>query len=148
MPDASIINFKGIGELAKPIEKLIEKVSRGVGVLYEPSRIRRKAIAEAEAKEIEVRSNIAMDRLLAQAGVENRELARRALTRLVQEETRAQENMEQVLQGATRYLNEDAEPGEIDDDWLVHFFGKCRAVSSKEMQDLWSRILGRATFFL
>ena len=49
--------------------------------------------------------------------------------------------MEEVLHGATKYLNEDAEPEKIDDDWLTHFFGKCRAVSDKEMQALWSKIL-------
>jgi len=141
MPDFSIINFNGIGQLAKPIEKLIEKVSAGIGMLHEPTRIRRKAKAEAEAKAIEVRNKIAMDKLLAQAEIENVKLGQRALHRFVQEEVKAQQNMEDVLKGATHYLNEDAQPEKMDNDWMTHFFGKCRAVSNKEMQDLWSKIL-------
>ena len=141
MADTSIVNFKGIGELAKPATKLIEKVSSCVGIVYEPTRIRRRAKAEADAAEIEVRSRITVDRLLAQAEIENRELGERAIKRLVQEETRSQQNMEDVLEGATRYLNEDAEPEKIDDDWLTRFFRECRTVSNKEVQDLWSKIL-------
>jgi len=147
MANGSIINFGGIGQLAKPVEKLIEKVAGAAGVLYEPTRIRRKAQAEAEAREIEVRSMISTDRLLTQAQIENRELAKRALTRFVQEETRAQQNMEDVLEGATKYLKEDAEPEKMEDDWVTHFFNKCRGVSNKEMQDLWSKVLaGEANY--
>ena len=141
MAGGSIVNFEGIGKLAGPAEKLIERVSDGIGVLYEPTRIRRKAKAEADAKETEARKEIEMDRLLVQAQPGNKDLARRALIRFVQEETKAQQNMEDVLQGATRYLNADAEPDKIDDDWLTHFFDRCRTVSNKQMQDLWSRIL-------
>jgi len=141
MIDKSIINVNGLGQFAKPVEKLIERVSAGIGVLYEPMHIRRKAKAEADAKEIEAQSQIAVNRLLAQADIKNRELGQRALTRLVQEETKSQQNMEDVLKSATRYLNEDAEPEKIEDDWLTHFFSKCRMVSDREMQDLWSKIL-------
>jgi hypothetical protein len=59
MVDTSIINLKGIGELAKPMEKMIEKVSAAVGVLYEPTRIRKEAKAKADAREIEVRNRMA-----------------------------------------------------------------------------------------
>ena len=141
MSDKSIINFSGLGQLAKPVEKLIEKVSSGIGILYEPTQIRRKAKAEADAREIETKSRITTDQLLAKAGIENRELGQRALARLAYEETKAQQNMEEVLTGATHYLNEDADPDKIDNDWLTHFFNKCRQFSDQEMQDIWSKIL-------
>ena len=38
--------------LEKPLTKLIEVVSKGIGVLYEPTRINNEAIAQAEALEI------------------------------------------------------------------------------------------------
>lgn len=141
MADNSIINFKDVGKFAKPIDKLIEKVSSAIGVLFEPTRIRREAKAKADARSIEVRNNIEMDMLLARAKIKTRELGQRALSRFVQEEARAQQNMEDVVEGATRYLKEEAKPEAMDDDWLTHFFGKSRQVSNKEMQDLWSRIL-------
>ena len=141
MTDGSIINLKGIGELTKPLDTLVEKACNCVGILYEPTRVRRKAKAESDANEIEVRGKIVTDRLLAQAKIEDHDIAQRALARLVQEESRAQQNMENVLAGAGKYLKEDAEPDKIDNDWVTHFFGKCRSISDDEMQDLWSRIL-------
>lgn len=40
--------------LSEPGTKLIEKISDAIGVLYEPTRIRKKAKAEAEAKRTEL----------------------------------------------------------------------------------------------
>lgn len=42
----SLIDQKGLSE---PVTKLVDTVSSGVGILYEPTRIRRKARAEADA---------------------------------------------------------------------------------------------------
>lgn len=52
-----------------------------------------------------------------------------------------QENIEQITADATRKLNEDAKPENIDNDWIANFFDKCRLVSDREMQSLWSRLL-------
>ena len=38
-----------LGDLVKPIDTLIHKISDATGMLYEPRRIRRKAEAESEA---------------------------------------------------------------------------------------------------
>ncbi len=141
MADGSIINFNGIGKLAKPAEKLIDRVASGIGLLYEPRHIREKAKAETDARMTEAKGMVAVDRLLAQAEIKNQELGRRALTRLVQEEAKSQQNMEDVLEGATHYLNEDSKPEGIEDDWLRHLFSKCRMVSDKEMKNIWSKIL-------
>ena len=42
----SLVN---VGDLVKPIDTLINKISNATGALYEPRRIRRKAKAESEA---------------------------------------------------------------------------------------------------
>ncbi|CAN5396217.1 DUF2806 domain-containing protein [soil metagenome] len=123
----SLINF---GDLTKPATVLIEKIADATGVLYEPQRIRKRAKAEAEA-----------DLIKAEAQIEITALQRRALTRFVQEEGKKQENIEDITEEAIPLLNENSSPENIEDDWIANFFDKCRIVSDKEMQTLWSKIL-------
>ena len=47
-----------LGKLSKPISKLIEAVSQGIGTLYEPTKIRRKAKAQADAALIKAEADI------------------------------------------------------------------------------------------
>lgn len=119
-----------LGELSKPATVLIEKISDAIGALYKPRQIKRIAQAEAEAEKIK-----------ALAGIEVTEIQRRALVRLVQEEGKKQENIESITAKATTQLNDDAKPEAMHEDWISHFFEKCRNVSDIEMQGLWSRLL-------
>lgn len=123
----SLIN---LGELSKPATVLIEKISDAIGTLYAPSQIKKVAHAEAEAEKIK-----------ALADIELSEIQQRAITRLVQEEGKKQENIENITANATSQLNDDSKPDELDNDWISHFFEKCRNVSDSEMQGLWSSIL-------
>lgn len=128
----SIIN---LGDLAKPATVLIEKVSDAVGVLYEPRRIKKRAEAEAEAEKIK-----------ALAGVELSEIQQRGLERMIQQEGRKQENIENITAQAAQQLPPEAKAEDLEEDWLAHFFDKCEKVSDKEMQSLWSSLLaGEAT---
>ena len=127
MPDISIINA---GELTKPATVLIEKISNAVGTLWEPRQIRRVAQAKADA---------AMT--LAKSDIETDDLQRRAAQRFVEEETRKQSNMENIVEKAVRDVNPNAPTEHVEDDWITNFFDKCRSVSDDEMQALWSRIL-------
>ena len=123
----SLIN---LGDLSKPATVLIEKVCDAVGIIYEPTRIKRKAKAEAEAAKIAT---------LAQ--IELTELERRAMERLVHQEARKQENIEQITAGAAASLTEAAKVHDLEEDWVAHFFKQCDTVSDREMQSLWSRLL-------
>lgn len=123
----SLIN---IGELSKPVTVLIEKISNAVGVMYEPVQIKRKANAEAEAKKIH-----------ALADIEVQEIQQRALVRFVQEETKKQINIENITEKSFNKINDNAKPENIEDDWISHFFDKCKNISDDEMQELWSKIL-------
>ena len=38
--------------LSQPVTTLIEKIASGVGILYEPTRIRKKAIPQADVNKI------------------------------------------------------------------------------------------------
>jgi Protein of unknown function (DUF2806) len=133
MPEGgALIN---LGDISKPATVLIEKVSNAVGIIYEPTRIRRKAVAEAEATKI-----------AAVAALELKEIEQRALERLVHQETRKQENIESITSQAASALPSDANVENLDEDWVAHFFKQCDTVSDKEMQSLWSRLLaGEAT---
>lgn len=115
---------------SKVVEKLIDKIAGIQEIRYEPTRIVRAAHAEAEA-----------DKIRAVARIEINELERRALERMVREEGRHQCNMEAITSKAALRLNDGARPEDIDDDWLVDFFEKCRTVGDETMQDLWAKLL-------
>ena len=123
----SLVN---LGEISKPIDTLIKKIAKGVGVAVEPWQIKRVAKAEAEAEITKT-----------QAEIEKTDLHRRALHRLVEEEARHQKNMEDIAAKALPHLNEEAKPDAMEDDWIANFFDKCRIVSDNEMQILWSQVL-------
>lgn len=123
----SLIN---LGELAKPATVLIEKISDAIGGAFRPYQIKRIASAEAEA-----------DKIKAVAQIEIDELQRRALVRFVEEETKKQSNMESITQKALNDLTDDAQPQNVDDDWITNFFDKCRLISDDEMQNLWAKVL-------
>lgn len=128
----SLINF---GDLSKPATVLIEKVCNAVGIIYEPTRIKRRARAEAEAEQIK-----------ALAGIELRDIEHRAIERLVHQEARKQENIESITAEAASALSDSAKVDELDEDWVAHFFKQCDTVSDREMQSLWARLLsGEAT---
>jgi Protein of unknown function (DUF2806) len=119
MGDNSLIN---IGELAKPVTVLVEKICNAVGVLWEPQQIKNVAKAQAEAELIK-----------AEMQIELSDIQRRALRRLANEESKKQKNIEDITQRALPELKEDAQPEKLEDDWLVYFFDRCRLVSDQEM---------------
>ena len=73
MCTTSLVN---IGEISKPATVLIEKVSSAIGVLYEPTRIRKEAEAKADAALIEAQSRIVIG-----------DMERRAMVRFIIEQT-------------------------------------------------------------
>lgn len=122
-----LINF---GDLSKPANTLIEKISEGIGGAFKPSQIRRVAIAEADA-----------DKIKAVSKIETTELEQRAMQRFMREEAKMQKNMESITIQSLPQLEEDAKPEKIEEDWMAYFFNKCRLVSDEEMQKIWARIL-------
>lgn len=127
MSNNSLIN---LGDLAKPVNTLVEKISDAVGILYEPHRIRNNAEAEADAAIIK-----------AQAEIEITDLQRRAEHRRIVEDMRDQKHMEAIITQAIPHVDENAAPENMDNDWITNLFEKCRIVSDAEMQSLWARVL-------
>ena len=118
------------GELTKPANTLVEKISTALGGLYEPHQIRRVAKAQADAALIAKQSEIAIT-----------DLERRALRRRIQEDAQHQRNMESIAGKALPQLTDGADPSTVEDDWIGHFLDKSRLVSDDTMQDIWARIL-------
>ena len=133
-----LVNF---GELSKTATVLIEKISEGVGGAFKPFQMKRVAKAGAEAAKIKALSEAEIAKIEAQSEIEVTDLQHRAMQRAVAEEARNQQSMEQIIEGAVPQLNEDANPSEMDNDWIANFFDKSRLISDSEMQTLWSKIL-------
>jgi hypothetical protein len=91
-----------------------------------------RSLAEAEAQ---------AERIRAVSQIEITELQRRAVQRFVAEEAKKQVNMESITQDAIPHIKEDAKTENVDDDWITHFYDKCRLISDEEMQKLWSTVL-------
>ena len=134
----SLVN---LGDLGKPIDTLINKISDATGVLYEPRRIRRKAKAESEAAITSAKAEAAVEIVKAESEIEITDLHRRAAQRWIQEEAKRQKNMEDIIDKTEPHLNQEAKPDAMEDDWVANFFDKSRIVSDSEMQSLWARVL-------
>ena len=119
-----------IGELSKPATVLVEKVCNAIGIIYEPTRMRRAAKAEVE-----------IERIKAIGRLELSSLEERAIGRLLKQEARKQETIESITLEAASQLPRDSNPIELDADWIVHFFRSCEIVTNAEMKSLWARIL-------
>jgi hypothetical protein len=130
MTENSSNSLVSLGDLSKPANTLIKKISGAVGVLFEPCQIKRVAKAKAEAAIIK-----------AEAEIQITDLQRRAMIRRIEEDTRYQKNMEAITAKALPQLTEAAKPDSMDDDWIANFFDKSRIVSDEQMQTLWSRVL-------
>lgn len=78
---------------------------------------------------------------LTDAEIEADDRRSRALTRFVQVETRRQQNVEAIADGALDLLP----PGDPEQtphtDWMHRFFDACKDVGNEDMQRTWSRIL-------
>ena len=144
MSNNSLIN---LGDLAKPVNTLIEKISDAVGILYEPRRIRKAAEAEAYAAIIKAQAENEITDLQQRA--EHHRIAENEMTDLqwraeqsrIVEGMRHQKHMEDIITQAIPHVNENASPEDMDNDWITNLFEKCRIVSDEQMQSLWARVL-------
>ena len=134
----SLVN---LGDLAKPVTKLVTKISNAVEGSAKPWQIRRVAAAEADATVMRAAAEKEAAIIEAQADIEITDLHRRAANRWINEQAQIQMNMEDITRLSLPMVNEDARPDEMEDDWIVNFFDKGRLISDDDMQALWARIL-------
>jgi hypothetical protein len=141
----------GIKALTQPITKLIEVISKGIGILYEPKNIRK--IAKAKAEEIEIigeaaRKNLDLplqysDGKLMITTVETKDLCQRTALRQNYQEIQKQQNIESVIMVAAEQLKDEERVSDepVDADWATRFFNIVGEVSNEEVQHIWGKIL-------
>lgn len=131
-------NNLSLVSLGKPIDKLIDTVSKAVGTLYRPRAIRNEA--DAEAYKIEVVANAKAKASIIKSETEN-EIAERARQRLYHKEMQRQDNLDNIVENSTKHLDENVSDEPVDEDWRTKFFNKAQDITSDELQQLWGKIL-------
>ncbi|MGP8936759.1 DUF2806 domain-containing protein [Enterobacter soli] len=123
------VDFSGLSE---PATKLVEKISDAIGVLYEPTKMKKIAKAQSEVKKIEF-----------QTSIELTELEERALRRTLNSQARKQRNIDSITIKAAKEIDSQAQNDIelLDEDWINHFFNQCEDISDDMMQGLWARVL-------
>jgi hypothetical protein len=124
----------------KPLQKLIETISSGIGVLYNPRKIRNEA--EAEAYRLITLAQAEATGLLIKDDTQN-ELARRASQRFVHQEIVRQTNIESIADRSAGYLTDHVSETPVDEEWKAKFFNKAQDISNHELQDIWAKILAK-----
>jgi hypothetical protein len=151
MSDIKGIEVQDFAGIAKPITKLIETVSQGIGILYEPIHIRRKA--KAKADEIKIISSAVSNNLNLPTEYNNgsihidsidaNDLVKRAQSRFLFQEIQKQQNIESVIAGTYNILQneENVDSKSVAKDWIIRFFNSVEDISDIDLQNLWSKIL-------
>lgn len=149
-----------ISKLGKPLTKLIEVISEGVGNVSHSYLVRKNADAKAyEIKRIAEaisENKKSLETLeykngkVIVAGQSNKKEAQLAVdddnrisARLSHQENKKQENIEHITNHAAAMLGqvETVSDKPVDDDWTTRFFKITEDISSEEMQLLWGKIL-------
>lgn len=52
-------------------------------------------------------------------------------------------NQTEIISKAVGFINENASPDDVEDDWFMTFMDKARLVSNEDMQLIWSEILAQ-----
>lgn len=126
--------------ITEPITELIKVVGKGIGTLYEPRHITKKAEAEAKALEITERSK-------TNAEIERRERLSetdiRIQNRLMAQERMRQKNIDDVVDIAAYQLKDerDVPKDKVSVDWATRFFNTVQDISENEMKLIWGKLL-------
>ena len=109
---------------------LVEKIAEAFGWIGAPWQVKRMAKAHVKA-----------DKIRLEGDIELADIDRRALNRWRLEQSQKQLNIENTISNAVPLLSNNSTPHDIDNDWIVQFFGFARNISDEDIQLLWSRVL-------
>jgi hypothetical protein len=156
------MEIKDLTGLSKPLRRLIEVISRGVGAVSASYLIKKNALAKAEEiKTIAAAlSHVAEQHNLPvhykdgsveiwqkpddnSLVLESSDHDERADRRVDYQKRKRQHNVESITAAAAAELVDDGDVAENapDEDWVSRFFKAAEDVSSEQMQGLWGRIL-------
>lgn len=129
-----------------PVAKcLFEKVCNAIGMFCEPWLYKKMENAKLEIEQkkesIQLQKGEPIESIPDVTGYRCTPPEHRGLIRMAREAGIQQDNIEAILLEATKTVNEDAKPDNMDDDWIANFFQHARQISDKDMQKLWAKIL-------
>ncbi len=111
-------------------EKLIEKISEAVGIIYDPYGLKKgqreftKVLYEKTAN----RDDLSLEEQMA----------------LIQEYKfllSKNKNRGTIVKKAYEHLKDTAEPNAVDNSWIFNFWDKAGTISDDTLQDIWGKIL-------
>lgn len=143
----SLISTEGA---SKAFIALIDAVSRGIGTLYEPWRIRKNADAKAyemqTLAEAEKKKNEILSAAEAQTGkIIPQEQLQAIVSRIVGKEIVRQENIDRVVSIALENLGKAKAISDkkVETDWLTRFFDIVEDISDDELRNAWGKVLSQ-----
>lgn len=133
------------------LQKLYGCVSKGLGTAVVPKDVR--DILGRQAAQIEMFndkkgiineiSDLSYNEQLSV--IETQELYERTCSRLLHQEMKKQENIENIINSAKDILEKEQEDSisakDVNEDWLMRFFNSVQDISDEKMQLLWGKIL-------
>jgi hypothetical protein len=124
----------------KPIEKLIEVISEGIGTLYRPHAIRKEADAEAYKIKVIKKAKTTAN---AESKLIELEMLGQIEQKIIHREQKKHKNIENIIALAAEQIEEDSKVSseKVDSDWTTRFFNIAEDISNEEMQKLWGKIL-------
>lgn len=135
--------------MGKAVEKFIEVVAQGIGILYEPTNIKR--IAKARKEEIKTiteairESDLPISYNNGAVAIEasTKELIERTRKKSLYVETKKQKNIEDIIIGAYFNIetNSEVSEEELQGEWINRFFNIAGEISSDDLKLIWSKIL-------
>jgi Protein of unknown function (DUF2806) len=145
-PDKILALIQGSTAVPQAVAKLINTVGEQAGLLMEPTHIRRKAQAMADAALIQAKAEVQIAKVELQGKIALQDAARRAQERVARLEEKRQQNIETITVQATKELappesQETVSEQPVDEDWVAQFLNHCQDVSNEQMQTVWARIL-------
>lgn len=116
--------LRSVASLGKSAVSLLKIIADVVGMRYEHKHIVKVAKAKQEAAITDAETKIYIEELM-------------------EERRRYNQNKRNIITKSLPQLDESAAPENMDIDWIVNFFDRCRLVSDDQMQTLWANILAR-----
>ncbi|HVA96668.1 MAG TPA: DUF2806 domain-containing protein [Candidatus Acidoferrales bacterium] len=117
---------------SETVSKALELIAQAGYLLYEPTRIKRRAKAETDSLIIKTKGEIAIEQLQKQA-----------FYRWAKLETVRQENINKLTTNALQQVQlskKQIDPS-TDADWVRKYFGFSQDISNEDMQLIWSKVL-------
>ncbi len=139
--------------LGKPVLKLIEVVSEGIGTVYRPRQIREDAKARADGQQIaaikKAENDLKVREMQFDAALQHVDkvlAGRPALAELARRRVLAREiegflNLETIADLAADQLPPQVLERAVDADWRRKFFLEAENVCDADMQLLWAKVL-------